>query len=60
MNTTTYTSARGNIIIVNRPVLTAEERAKRMEEIKQATVRLVIETEKRKLKKLNTYGGKTS
>ncbi len=51
MNTTTYTSAKGNIIIVNRPTLTAEEKAKRMEEIKQATVRLVIATEKRKLKK---------
>lgn len=58
MNTTTYTSARGNIITVNRPDLTPEERAKRMEDIKQAAVRLVIETEKRKLKNLNTYGGK--
>lgn len=33
---------------IQRPVLTAEERAKRMEEIKQAAARLVLETEKSK------------
>jgi hypothetical protein len=36
------------IVTVNRPELTAAERAKRMEEIKQAAVRLVLETEKAK------------
>ena len=36
------------VITVHRPELTAEERAKRMEEIKQAAVRLVLETEKAK------------
>ncbi len=36
---------------VYRPELTAEERAKRMEEIKQAAARLVLETEKAKIKK---------
>lgn len=40
------------IVTVHRPELTAEERAKRMEEIKQAAVRLVLETEKAKLRKL--------
>ena len=43
--------------VIHRPELTAEERAKRMEEIKQAAVRLVLETEKakrRKLKNKNT------
>lgn len=34
--------------IIHRPELTSEERAKRMEEIKQAAVRLVLETEKAK------------
>ena len=34
--------------IIHRPELTNEERAKRMEEIKQAAVRLVLETEKAK------------
>lgn len=34
------------IITVTRPDLTAEERVRRMEEIKQAAVRLVLETEK--------------
>ena len=38
-----------NIITVRRPELTPEERAKRMEAIKQAAVRLVIETERNKL-----------
>lgn len=41
-----------NIITINRPNLTAEEKAKRMEEIKQAAVRLVIETEKAKMRKI--------
>lgn len=46
-----------NIITVHRPELTDEERAKRMEQIKQATVQLFLATEKakqRKLKKVNT------
>jgi hypothetical protein len=43
-----------NTITVTRPVLTAEERAKRMEQIKQATVALVIATERAKKEK----GGK--
>ena len=34
--------------IIHRPELTSEERARRMEEIKQAAVRLVLETEKAK------------
>lgn len=36
---------------IHRPVLTPEERAKRMEEIKQAAARLVIATEKAKMRK---------
>lgn len=39
------------IVIVHRPVLTDEERAKRMELIKKAAADLVIETEKAKLQK---------
>lgn len=39
------------IITIHRPELTAEERAKRMEEIKQAAMRLVLETEKAKQRK---------
>jgi hypothetical protein len=35
-----------NTIIIHRPELTAEERARRMEEIKGAAVRLFIATEK--------------
>lgn len=35
-----------NRITVRRPELTAEERAKRMEEIKQAAIQLIIATEK--------------
>ena len=50
--TSTYTSPRGNIITVSRPVLTEEERAKRMEAIKKATIQLVIATEKAKAQKL--------
>lgn len=38
------------IIQVKRPELTAEERAKRMEAIKKATVALVVATERRKKK----------
>lgn len=40
-----------NTIIIHRPELTAEERAKRMEEIKRATVRLVIATERNRKEK---------
>lgn len=43
-----------NIITVTRPELTPEERAKRMEAIKQAAVKLVLETEKQKRKKGKT------
>lgn len=39
------------IVTVTRPELTPEERAKRMERIKAAAVRLVQETEKRKKQK---------
>lgn len=37
-----------NIVTVKRPELTTEERAKRMEAIKQAAVRLILEHEKQK------------
>lgn len=40
-----------NIITVTRPTLTAEEKARRYEEIKQAAARLIIETEKQKRRK---------
>jgi hypothetical protein len=43
-----------NIITVRRPELTPEERAQRMEAIKQAAVKLVLETEKRKRQKGKT------
>lgn len=39
------------IIHISRPELRAEERAKRMEAIKKATVDLVVATEKAKAKK---------
>lgn len=46
------------IVTVTRPELPAEEREKRMEAIKQAAARLVLETEKAKQrkaqKKINT------
>lgn len=41
------------IVTVTRPQLTPTERAKRMEEIKQAAIRLVLETEKAKKRKKN-------
>lgn len=37
----------GNIIHIQRPELTPEERAKRMEAIKKATVQLVLAAEKK-------------
>jgi hypothetical protein len=40
-----------NRITIQRPDLTPEERAKRMEEIKLATARLIIATEKCKIRK---------
>ena len=40
-----------NIIIVHHPELTEKEKAKRMETIKQAAVRLVLATEKAKARK---------
>ena len=45
-----------NIITVRRPNLSPEERVKRMEEIKQATIKLILATEKAKARKssLNT------
>lgn len=43
------------IVTVTRPQLTGEERAKRMEEIKKAAVRLVFETEKAKQRKQKNY-----
>lgn len=39
------------IVTITRPELTPKERAKRMEEIRQATIRLVLETEKVKKRK---------
>ena len=39
------------IVTIHRPELTTEERAKRMEEIKQAAARLILETEKAKKRK---------
>lgn len=39
------------IVTIHRPELTTEERAKRMEEIKQAAERLILETEKAKRRK---------
>lgn len=38
-------------VTVTRPNLTEEERAKRMKAIKEAATRLVIETEKAKIRK---------
>ena len=35
-----------NIIVVHRPVLTDEERARRMEQIRQAAVRLILAAER--------------
>ena len=46
-----YISDNNNFITVVRPILTEEERAKRMEAIKRAAVKLVLETERAKLKK---------
>lgn len=39
-----------NIVRVHRPVLTPDERARRMEEIKKAAARLIIAAEVTKLK----------
>lgn len=39
------------VTTIHRPELTPEERARRMEEIKQAAVRLILETEKTKILK---------
>ena len=46
-----YISDNNNFITVVRPILTEEERAKRMEAIKRAAVNLVISTEREKLRK---------
>lgn len=46
--TTTREDTQMAIIHITRPELTAEERAKRMEAIKAAAVRLVVETERKK------------
>lgn len=40
-----------NIITVTRPELTPEERAKRMQAIKDAAVKLVLATERKKARK---------
>jgi hypothetical protein len=40
-----------NIITITRPDLSTEEKERRMEKIKQAAMRLVLETEKAKVKK---------
>lgn len=40
-----------NIITVTRPTLTAEEKARRYEAIKQAAARLIIATEQQKRRK---------
>ena len=40
-----------NVITISRPELTAEEREKRMREIKQAAIELVVATEKAKIRK---------
>lgn len=45
----------GNTIIIHRPELTEEERAKRMEEIKRAAVQLVIATERCKQERKQSY-----
>lgn len=42
------------IITVSRPVLTPEERAKRMKQIHDAAVRLVLATEREKRKKASS------
>lgn len=39
-----------NIIKVHRPELTAEERARRMEQIKQAATKLVMAANRKELK----------
>lgn len=49
--TYSYTSERGNHITIRRPVLTAEEKAGRMEVIKKATVQVIVATEKTKQRK---------
>jgi hypothetical protein len=46
------------IVTVTRPDLSAAERARRMEEIKQAAVRLALETEKAKKRKAMTGDNK--
>lgn len=43
------------LVTVTRPELTPAERARRMEEIKKAAVRLVLETEKAKKRKKSTF-----
>lgn len=40
-----------NTIIIHRPELTAEERARRMEEIKRAATNLVLAAEKERIKR---------
>ena len=52
-----YISDKNNFITVRRPILTEEERARRMEEIKRAAVRLVVETEKVKRQKGESLWG---
>lgn len=42
------------IVRVSRPILTDEEREKRMREIKQAAIDLLVATEKKKIRKEKT------
>lgn len=41
-----------NIIHISRPELTEEERAKRLDEIKQATKKLILAVEKERKRKI--------
>lgn len=43
--------AKANIVRVHRPDLTPEERARRMKQIHDAAVRLIVATEREKRKK---------
>ena len=50
-NTHKTEESRMAIVSIIRPELTAEERAKRMEAIKQAAVKLIVATERSKARK---------
>ena len=59
--TVTHMRTENAIITIRRPVLTPEERARRMEEIKTAAVNLILATEQNKRRKarLAAEGGST-